>query len=76
MEFITWFKENQEKIILFLVIFLISLFSFALGYIFANQRHKEPIQIQDSLILKKLKPIFANKINLFGDFNCLDRSKL
>lgn len=40
------FKKHQKEIFLFLGVFLISLFSFALGFIVAEERSKEPIKIE------------------------------
>ena len=39
-------KENQADIILVIGVILISLLSFAVGYIIAKQPEKEPIQIE------------------------------
>lgn len=46
-------KDHQEDIILLIGVILISLFSFALGYIVAKRQNKEPIKIEyhDSNIL-------------------------
>ena len=43
-------KKHKEKILLFIIVMLISLFSFAIGYITAKLQEKEPlkIEIQDS----------------------------
>ena len=41
-----FFKEHQNDIILLIGVFLISLFSFAIGYIVAEQKNKEPIKIE------------------------------
>ncbi|MFA7142061.1 MAG: hypothetical protein WC157_02035 [Candidatus Paceibacterota bacterium] len=41
------FVKNYEKeIVLFLAVFLISLLSFILGYIFAKENLKDPIKIE------------------------------
>ncbi|MFH1894682.1 MAG: hypothetical protein ABH813_02175 [Patescibacteria group bacterium] len=40
-------KNHQGDIILFFGVILISLFSFAMGYIFAKQQDKEPIKIEN-----------------------------
>ena len=48
-------KKHQEDIVLIIAIFLISLFSFAVGYILAKQQEKMPIkfeQIQNKQIQK------------------------
>jgi len=39
-------KDHQGDIILVIGVILISLLSFALGYIFAKQQEKEPIKIE------------------------------
>ena len=39
-------KDHQDDIILFIGVVLISLLSFAAGYIAAIQREKEPIQFE------------------------------
>ncbi|MBZ1345363.1 MAG: hypothetical protein KY055_01875 [Candidatus Nealsonbacteria bacterium] len=39
-------KDYQSDIILVIGVILISLFSFALGYIVAKQQEKEPIRIE------------------------------
>ena len=39
-------KRNKEDIILVIGVVLISLFSFAMGYITAKQENKEPIQFE------------------------------
>ncbi|MCK4520395.1 hypothetical protein KAT95_00820 [Candidatus Parcubacteria bacterium] len=39
-------KQNREDIILVIGVILISLFSFAMGYIVAKQENKEPIQFE------------------------------
>jgi predicted negative regulator of RcsB-dependent stress response len=39
-------KENQDDIILFIGVVLISLFCFALGFITAKQQDKEPIKVE------------------------------
>ena len=41
-----FFKEHQNDIILLTGVFLISLLSFAVGYIVAEQKNKEPIKIE------------------------------
>jgi len=38
-------KQNKENIILLIGVILISLLSFAIGYIVAQQQGKEPIRI-------------------------------
>jgi len=46
-------KENQDKIVLVVCILLIALLCFSLGYIFAKNQEKKPIEIIEgkSLIL-------------------------
>lgn len=39
-------KAHQDDIILFIGVILISLLSFAAGYIIAKQQEKEPIKIE------------------------------
>jgi len=39
-------KENQDDIILLIGIILVSLFSFALGFIMAKEQEREPIKIE------------------------------
>ena len=41
-----WFIDNQTDIILVIGVALISLLSFAMGYIVAKQQEKEPIKIE------------------------------
>jgi hypothetical protein len=43
-DFKDFVKRNKEKIILFAIVFLVSLFSFALGFIFAKISQKEPLE--------------------------------
>lgn len=43
---INFVKKNQNDIILIIGVILISLFSFAMGYIMAEQQEKEPIKIE------------------------------
>ncbi len=42
-----WVKKYQIDILLFIGIFLISLFSFAIGYIIAKQQDKTPIKFEE-----------------------------
>lgn len=44
-------KTHQTEIVLCIGVFLISLLSFAMGYITAKQSEKEPIEIQKSIEL-------------------------
>jgi len=39
-------KRNQEDVILLIGVILISLLSFAMGYIVAQQQGKEPVRIE------------------------------
>ena len=41
-------KENNHEIVLFLAIFLISILSFALGYLYAKNQIKNPIIIEQN----------------------------
>lgn len=43
-----WIFEHQNDIILVIGVILISLLSFAMGYIFAKQQEKEPIRIEQN----------------------------
>lgn len=43
---INFFKKYQSEIILLIGVFLISLLSFALGYIIAKMEEKEPLKIE------------------------------
>lgn len=45
---INFVKQYQSEIILFIGVFLISLLSFAVGYIIAKQTEKEPIYFENS----------------------------
>lgn len=40
-------KEHQEEIILVIGVILISLLSFAMGYIVAKEQEKEPIKFEE-----------------------------
>ncbi len=46
MEIKEFVKKYQADIILVIGVILISLFSFAMGYIVAKQQEKEPIKIE------------------------------
>ncbi|MDD4358745.1 MAG: hypothetical protein PHY30_02940 [Candidatus Pacebacteria bacterium] len=39
-------KEYEKEIVLFIAVFLISSLSFALGYLSAKERIKEPIKVE------------------------------
>jgi hypothetical protein len=41
-----WIKDHGDDIIILIVVILISLLSFALGFIVARQKEKEPIKIE------------------------------
>jgi len=43
-----FFKKNQQDIILVMGVVLISLISFAMGYIVAKQEEKEPIRFEET----------------------------
>ncbi|MCK4474098.1 hypothetical protein KAU40_02450, partial [Candidatus Parcubacteria bacterium] len=45
--FFQFVKKHQEDIILLIGVILISLFSFAMGYITAKQSEKEPIKFEN-----------------------------
>ena len=51
-------KENRVDIILIIGVILISLFSFAIGYIIGKTQEKEPIQIE-----YELHPKFVSQIS-------------
>lgn len=44
----SWINEYQNDIILMIGVILISLLSFATGYITAKQQEKEPIRIEQN----------------------------
>jgi len=46
---IQFVKARQSDIILFIGVMLISLLSFAMGYIVAKQQEKEPIKIESGI---------------------------
>ena len=60
-------KNHQQDIVLVLGVTLISLLSFAMGYIVAKQQEKEPIKIEYNPNLQ-IKSESTN--NLFGSFGC------
>ena len=45
---INWFKNNFDTVIITIIIALSILFSFALGYIISEYKHKEPIIIEQN----------------------------
>jgi hypothetical protein len=53
-------KDHQNDIILLIGVILISLLSFAVGYIVAKQQEKEPIKIEKENINKKYANLDAN----------------
>jgi hypothetical protein len=42
-----WIVDHRDDIILLIVIILISLLSFAVGFILAREREKEPVKIEN-----------------------------
>ncbi len=42
------FEKNSSNLILFIGVFLISLLSFAFGFIVAEKRNREPIKIEQN----------------------------
>ncbi len=62
---IQFVKSHQADIILLIGVILISLLSFAIGYIVAKQQEKEPIRIEYNPNLR-MKSESTNKI--FGAF--------
>ena len=51
-------KENQDDIILVIGVVLISLLSFAAGYLYAKEQLKQPLQIEDQLNYTSEEQIF------------------
>lgn len=47
-------KEHQEDIILVIGVILISLFSFAMGYIVAKEQEKQPIRFEETGFIPKI----------------------
>jgi hypothetical protein len=45
---INFLKDHQNDIILLIGVILVSLFSFAMGYIAARQQEKEPIRLEQN----------------------------
>ena len=45
-ELVQFFKKHQDDIVLFIGVILISLLSFAIGYITAKEQQKEPIRME------------------------------
>lgn len=62
---IEFLKEHLDEIILLIGVILISLLSFAMGYIIAKQQEKEPIRIEYNPNLR-IHPNAPNK--LLGEF--------
>jgi len=52
-------KKYKNDIILIIIVFLISLFSFAMGYIVAKYQEKEPIQFQETVNSKHFCSLFS-----------------
>jgi|GEM_PF-2512158 len=56
-------QKYQVEIILFIGVVLISLISFALGYIVAKMEEKEPLQFEDSNVnLRNFQPVLNSKL--------------
>jgi len=53
-----WIKDHRDDIIVLIVVILISLLSFALGFILAKQREKEPVKVE-----------YGEKISLSRSYN-------
>lgn len=49
-----YWQEHQERIILFIIVVLISLLSFAVGYITAKLQEKEPLRIETKNIQSEM----------------------
>jgi len=47
-------KEHQEDIVLVVGVILISLLSFAMGYIVAKQQEKEPIRFEETGFIPRI----------------------
>ena len=43
-----WLVDNRKDVVLFVVFFLVSVISFSLGYLVANQTERVPIIIEDN----------------------------
>ena len=41
-----FFKKHQKDLVLLIFVILISLFSFAIGFIVAKQKEREPLKIE------------------------------
>ncbi|MCK4354887.1 hypothetical protein KAW43_00850 [Candidatus Parcubacteria bacterium] len=48
-KFFKFVKKDEQEIILFVGVVLISLLSFTLGYIMSEMQKKEPMQIQTNI---------------------------
>jgi len=55
-------KEHLDDIVLLVGVILISLLSFAIGFIIAKQQEKEPIKIEFRLQPTRHPPAFAGPI--------------
>ncbi len=65
-------KEYQADIILLIGVILISLLSFALGYIIAKQEEKEPIKFEmtnDKFLISNQIPSPKSQIGLLGNWD-------
>ncbi len=58
MKFLEIIKKYQKDIILVIGVILISLFSFAVGYIFSNIKEKEPIKIESLINEETIRKSF------------------
>ena len=57
--------HHSSKIILFLVIFLLTLTSFGLGYIIAQYQEKTPLRVIESDISPKIVTVLSPMIQSF-----------
>ncbi|MCP6719308.1 MAG: hypothetical protein KJI71_03695 [Patescibacteria group bacterium] len=63
-EIIEFLKRHQDDIALLIGVILVSLFSFALGYIVAKQEEKEPIKIEYNRIDMSINDRYNKLVNL------------
>jgi hypothetical protein len=59
-----FFKKHADEIILFLGVILVSLLSFAMGYIVAKLQDKEPIKIEQSRVDTISGQVYNKLVNL------------
>jgi hypothetical protein len=59
-----FFKKHTDEIILFLGVILVSLLSFAMGYIVAKLQEKEPIRIEQSKVDVGIPKVYNKFVNL------------